>query len=352
MTHLRTILVVIAVAGIVIYWLISNSQGTLACHQVFLVDPVSGMDILGTEDIALDRAGGRLLVSAYDRRRDLPGGIYAVPLDVLLNPLTDQIEPERLVPAPGGPDLRPHGFAIDEIGRLPAKLGVIERQAGTARLQAYELGPASLGPVGPPVTDVALCNANDVAITPDGVFLVTADRKACSGWGRFIEDIFGLARGHVLSVGPGGIRVLVSGLHFADGIAMDARHVYIAATRDPALLVYDRSGKDNLVFVQRFALKDAPDNLAWGDDGALYIAAHRSLLRFALFRLGLAADSPAAIYRYDPASRAAPARLGWAGGSGAVSGATVALAARGRLVLGAGYDAGLSVCAKRGTELP
>jgi hypothetical protein len=344
--------------AIAIVWLCRESRGDLACRRVSLTDGFSGAAIVGAEDIALDLAGGRLLLSAYDRREDRPGGIYAVPLDALLDPMVDRVDAMRLAPAVDAPALRPHGFGLAFANGVVSGLVAIQRrpeQSGAVS-QLYELGPLGLVPVDRPLSDSAFCNANGAAITPDEHVLLTTDRLACDFWGRVIENVFDLPRGRVLSVGKDGVRVLALGIRFANGIAADARHVYLAATRDPALLVYDRvsdrSGTDALALSRRIPLGAAPDNLAWGDDGALYIAAHRSLLRFALFRLGLAADSTSAIYRYDPASAGAPVRLGWTGGSGAVSGATVALAARGRLVLGAGYDAGLSVCAKRGTELP
>jgi hypothetical protein len=335
------------------YALMSPSQGDLVCRHVAVTDSLSGSPIQGAEDVALDPAGARLILSAYDRRDDAPGGIYAVALDALLAPDTRLLAAERLAPLPRSPPLRPHGFDLGPLqgGSAPLVAILRRRPAGgpmTAVLQAYALEWDGLVPAGAPLSDPLLCNANDVVVDGDGL-LVTTDRGACDRFGRQIEDTLGLARGRLLRVTREGVQVLASGIGFANGIAEDSRSVYVAATRGHALLIFDRArlGQDP---PRRLPLAAAPDNLAWGEDGALYVAAHSSLLRFALYRVGLARDAASAIYRYDPAAGAAarPVLEGRAGGGGAVSGATVALMARGRILLGAGFDAGLSVCAKEG----
>jgi len=342
-------------AVLAIYALLPDGSGDLTCRRVTLTDSISGGLIQGAEDLALDPSAPRLILSAYDRRTDAPGGLYAVPLDALLDPTSKLLRAERLAPAPGTPPIRPHGLGFGPPQGDSVPLVVIERKrrmghARDAVLQSYALGHAGLAPAGGPLSDPLLCNANDVVGLPDGGALVTGDREACDVLGRRIEDLFDLYRGRILSVGRDGVRVLVSGIGFANGIALDAEHVYVAATRDQALLVYDRATLGQAPPL-RVPLDAAPDNLAWGDDGALYIAAHLSLPRFALFRLGLRGASMSAVYRYDPreGDKALPVLLGRAGGGEAVSGATVAVMARGTLVLGAGFDAGLSVCTKGGT---
>ena len=344
------ILVVIA------WWLRSESHGDLSCHRIALTDMMSGHAIQGAEDMALDPTGPRLLISAYDRRKNEGGGLYAVPLAALLDPAAQSVAAERLLPRPGQPPLRPHGFGVGPVRSATALLVAIERQnrregRAKVRLQPYRLSRTVLAPAGPPWADPLLCNANDLVVKADEELLVTTDRAACDAAGRMVEDVLGLARGKILSVSRYGIHILASGLHFANGIAADDRHVFVATTRDPALLVYDRPGESEpLGTARRIALDAAPDNLAWGDDGLLYVAAHVSLLRYALFRLGLSRESASAIYRYDPILGRPPTRLGLAGGPGAVSGATVALAVRDHLVLGAAYDGGLSICAGGGAE--
>jgi hypothetical protein len=342
----------------VLVMLRAETTGGFACRRVLLTDSVAGGLVQGAEDMALDPLGGRLILSAYDRRNDKPGGLYAVALDALLDPGTRRLVAERLAPAAGSPALRPHGLGLGAVQGDNVPLAVIERKRRVgnikdAVLQAYVLSRTGLAPAGAPVVDPLLCNANDLLSLPEGGYLVTADRSACDGVGRRLEDIFGLFRGRVLSVGRDGVGVLASGIGFANGIQGDERHVYVAATRDHALLVFDRGQlAGGAAPMRRLPLDGAPDNLAWGDDGALYIAAHRSLLRFALFRVGLASASVSAIYRYDPAAgeEAQPILLGRVGGGEAVSGATVALAARNHIVLGAGFDAGISVCSKGGAS--
>jgi hypothetical protein len=343
-------------AIVAIFALLPQGADTLSCRRVALTDSISRGLIQGAEDLALDPTAPRLIVSAYDRRSDAPGGLYAVSLDALLDPNARLLTAQRLAAGPGTPAIRPHGIGFGPPQGDSVPLVVIERKrrldhTKDAVLQAYALGPGGLAPAGGPISDPLLCNANDVVGLPEGGALVTTDREACDGLGRRLEDVLGLKRGRLLSVGRDGVAVLASGIGFANGIALDEGYVYVAATRAHALLIFERARLGQAP-PRRLELGAAPDNLAWGDDGALYIAAHLSLPRFALFRLGLAGASKSAVYRYDPAGGAAarPVLLGRAGGGGAVSGATVAVMARGRLILGAGFDAGLSVCTKGGAR--
>lgn len=352
----RRLLAALGIAALMLifgHMLVSGPSGDLACRHVALTDSISGSLVEGVEDMALDEAADRLILSAYDRRTDEPGGLYAVPLDALIGGAGTLIAAQRLAPPPGAPPLRPHGFGLGRTEGGSAPLAVIARtrKAGGGTdggLRAYALDRAGLAPAGPDIADPLLCNANDVAVDPAGGYLVTADRAACGGFGRAVEDVLALPRGRLIALRQGRARVLDEKIGFANGIAADERHVYLAATRAKALLVYDRARLEAGP-VQRLRLGAAPDNLAFGDDGALYIAAHLSLLQFALFRIGLKKESPSAIYRYDPRAEpdARPTLLGRAKGRGAVSGATVALAARGHLVLGAAFEPGISVCSAR-----
>jgi hypothetical protein len=57
-------LVVAALAALL--WLRSESGGDLACRHVLLADSGSGAPVVGAEDLALDPAGGRLLLCGGD----------------------------------------------------------------------------------------------------------------------------------------------------------------------------------------------------------------------------------------------------------------------------------------------
>lgn len=354
MTRLRIIAGIIGgliVAFLLLLW--PGPKGNLACRRIALQDNITGANITGVEDLVLDTSGSRLILSAYDRRHDTPGGIYAVPLTILGPKSQLPIIARRLLPLTGAPSLRPHGIGVSDLGAGNLAIAAIERNRRSggfsgARVRLYVVNGEGIAPAGTPGDNPLLCNANDIAVEHRGGFLVTIDRSSCSIIGRRIEDILGLRRGRLISVGYSGVRTLYDHIGFANGIAEDPDYIYVAATRSREILIFDRASVASSAPhpPRHIRLADAPDNLNWGDDGMLYIAAHVSLLKFALFRLGLRQDSMSTIYRFDP--KAGPSAranvVGRANLQGAVAGATAALAAGGRLVLGSGFDWGLSVC--------
>lgn len=328
--------------------------GDLSCRRVDLQDTVTGLLVRGIEDVALDPVAPRLILSAYDRQTDEPGGLYGVAIDVLRAPSDRLIQAPRLAPVPGGPPLRPHGFAIAPAGadgkaaRLAAIIRIRQSDGGhTAQLRFFSLSAAGLAPAGVTFDAPSLCNANDVeALDQGAAWLVTTDRKACSPVGRFFEDMLGGRNGSVRLVHERTLNTVASDIAFANGIALSGDKVFVAATRAKAMLVYDRAAllASRRALVGRWPLKGAPDNLATGSDGAIYIAAHEDLLRYALYRIGLRSTVRSLIYRFDPQSGAPPQLVGLAGGKGSLQGATVALRVGDDLVLGSAYDHGLAVC--------
>lgn len=344
--------VALVALAVVLFW--PAGPGDLQCRRVELQDTVTGLLVGGIEDVALDPVAPRLILSAYDRRTDEPGGLYGVGIDVLRTPSGRLVQAPRLAPAPGGPPLRPHGFAVAPAGpdgkaaRLAAIIRIRQGDGGhAAQLRFFSLSAAGLAPAGVTLDAPSLCNANDVeALDQGAAWLVTSDRKACSPVGRLLEDMLGGRNGSVRLVRERTLNTVASDIAFANGIALAGGTVFVAATRAKAILLYDRDAllASRQALTGRWPLKGAPDNLATGSDGAIYIAAHEDLLRYALYRAGLRSSARSYIYRFDPQSGAAPDRIGLAGGKGSLQGATVALRVGDDLVLGAAYDHGLAVC--------
>lgn len=328
----------------------------LVCRAVGLQDTITGLLVAGVEDVALDPVAPRLILSAYDRHTDEPGGLYGVPLDDLLMPSGRLIAAPRFAPVPGGPPLRPHGFTIapaapdGKSARLAVIVRTLRSEGGhSAQLRFFSLSASGLAPAGIAITAPSLCNANDVAAIDAGSgWLVTSDRKACGSLGRFVEDVLGDRNSSVRAVRGRTLNTVASDIPFANGIAIDDNDVYVAATRAKSIYVYDRAALltgNRAALIRTWPLGVAPDNLAVGSDGSIYIAAHENLLRYALFRAGLRKTSRSLIYRFDPASGLGPQRIGVVGGRGEpLQGVTVALRIGMHLVLGSAYDTGLALC--------
>jgi hypothetical protein len=341
-------LVILALLCALGAWLVFPARrGDEACRPITLRAAGTGAIIQGTEDLALDPAHGRLIVSAYDRRSDKPSGLYVAALSALdadTAPVTASplmLKPERA--------LRPHGIALAERGDGGAWLYVINRLKGragrTAELLAFRLdGLSAALAYSLPLP----CGANDLLPLAEGHVLVTVDRSVCSGPRRWLADALNLIHGRVIEVGADGAeRVLAAGIDFANGIEESDGLIYVAATRARALLVYDRKalleGPAPATPLGTIKLSGAPDNLSRGSDGRLYVAAHRSLLRFAAYLGGWRGDSPGDVYVYDPAARMNGlrhlfrlARI--------LDGPTSAVESGGLVIVGGGFSAGLAVC--------
>jgi hypothetical protein len=311
-----------------------------------LIDAETGALIHGTEDLVFDEAHRRLIVSAYDRRKGTPGALYLVPLAALASPDVSELAVRRL--AVDIENFHPHGIGLGNGTDGSVHLHVVnrlkERQGWRAELLTFRVdGERAKTLRRLPVP----FGANDVCAAANGHVLLTIDRADCAPFERMRRDALAVRDGAVVTVAPdGAMRQIASNIAFANGIAADARAVYVAATRDRALHVYAHSGEEPIALsgkpLRTVPLAGAPDNLSWGSDGRLYIAVHDSVLRFAAFRFGWRKDSPGSILVYDPKrDENAASRL--VSLAGTLDGPTVALEVRGLVVAGAAFGTGLAL---------
>ncbi len=329
-------------------WLLwPSAQRDPRTRALELIDAGTGALIHGTEDLVFDEAHGRLIVSAYDRRRGTPGALYLVPLAALASPDVSQLAVRRL--AVGIENFHPHGIGLGKGTDGSVQLHVVNRlkepQGWRAELLTLKVDheraeilrrlPVPFG-------------ANDLCATTNGDVLLTIDREDCAPLERMRRDALAVRDGVVVSIAPdGAVRQIAGDIAFANGIAADARAVYVAATRARALHVYAHDGEEPITVsgkpLRTVRLAGAPDNLSWGSDGRLYIAVHDSVLRFAAFRFGWRKDSPGSVLVYDPKrdEKAAPRLFSLAG---TLDGPTVALEVHGLVVAGAAFGVGLALC--------
>ncbi len=311
-----------------------------------------GRPVVGIEDLAVDGASRRVLLSAYDRLAEpdaARGGLFAVPLDALDADRAEAVELTAAFRPDGG--FRPHGIALRaEPDGTRSVLAVNRRHDGTTTVERFTLDGTTLHHRGT-VESPLLCRANDVAFLDGERFLFTGDHGGCGRAAAALEDALDLRRGVVGLVEDGGARVLAGGVGFPNGLLPDreADRLYVAATRERAVLVYRLSallGGSETVPVARIPMPGGPDNLSRGVggslDGRLLVAVHPSLPALALHRYGL------------PGGATAPARVVALGPEGVdtlfdddgrlFSAATVATAWGGRLIAGSVMSARLLLC--------
>lgn len=344
-----------------------------ACMRVDITDP-AGRPVVGIEDLAIDHEAGRLYLSAYDRRavareRDsrqgprTTGGLYL--LDIGQPPGPKAVARPLVSAAGTALPKRPHGIALyisTTTGRR--QLFAIDRryvETDGDWQRRPTLAVLALAADGNTVTGVAnlrlppeLCSPNDLVPTLEGL-LVTSDHGTCRGLERRLEDAFGLDAAFVARLTPAGMETAVRKLRFANGIALARRpdgeeELVIAATRADALFSFPPDVRDRTRREARQILRiDAsPDNITTGPDGALYVAVHPRLFRYALFRghwFGIE-QAPSEVLRlsYDRDGTLVAEPFFNDPDGAVISGATVAAVDRGHLYLGAAYDDHLAVC--------
>lgn len=322
------------------------------CRRVAIYNAVDGALITGAEDMAIDRKGARLFISAYDRRASekaarnkaaaIPqGGVYAVAISDILNARDNALSIRPMVQhSEVGGGLRPHGLTFDEaagevvfINRSYQRIN--HRWRMTPRIErigAY--GEAFMGR-----SEKAPCAANDI-VSVAGRTLTSFDHGDCN-WRAGLEDVFALKRSGV----AGGDDVLFEKARFANGLTRTlGGELVVAATREKALLVM----KENAAALEpgrRIALPGGPDNLTLASDGGVVAAVHPSLMKMGMHRkLGIG-RAPSRIVKADTDN--GRVTLLYDDPKGALfTAATVAVEWDDALIAGSVTDSGVLVCQK------
>jgi arylesterase/paraoxonase len=309
----------------------------------------------GPEDLALDRETGLVFVAAYDRRkgpgRGAPGGLHVLDLGA------DQ--PRMRNVTPDGLGLfRPHGIGLwREADRLylHAVNHGDEEQVAIFEVEGTSIDTLRLVPV-MSVGDGRFRSLNDVLPVGPDRFYVTNDSTADPGMGKRMELAMAKDSASVFHFDGADVRLAADGLSFANGIAMspDGGTVYVAETMDRTLRIYDRDPATGALTQRELTeglvwIGTGADNIDVDPDGALWIAAHPKVLAFASHRSDPRKTAPSQILKLTP-------NPDGPGGTvdevlldkgEALSGASVAVAHDGKLLMGAAFDPKILVC-----ELP
>ena len=346
------------------------------CARVAVVDRDNGALLRGIEDIAVDAAAGLAYLSAYDRwgtdaaadarQETLPqGGIYvlrAEDLDTARGRLTVE---DATGDFKALNDLHPHGvdFLAGENGH--GTVAVINRRYARALPgdgYAFETTLEIFTTDGDAlshrltVRHPLLCRANEVVLLSDDVALISRDHSACSSGGVLLEDArgeLGIYRGEVVRLtlsrtgDPPQAEIVASRVGFANGLVVDRtlRRLYVSATREKAIHIYDMSGapaETELRLRQRVAVPGGPDNLALLPSGEIVVPLHPNLIVTALYLYRWTDRAPSRIVRWNPKDGAPSAR--WDDSGRLLAAATVATPIVDKLLIGSVADGGLAVC--------
>ena len=255
-----------------------------------------GRPVFGIEDLVVDQALGRAVLSAHDRwavSEKAGGGLFLLSLAALAGERAEAVELSAGFHPDGG--FRPHGMDLRvETDGSRSVLAINRRWTGDTVVERFSLSGDDLRHLGT-VESPFLCRANDVAFLETGRVLFTSDHGGCGGMAAGLENILNLHHGFVGLVDEGRVRMLATGIGFANGLLPDvaADRLFVAATREDAVLVYRLSALlagDGAAVPERIAVPGGPDNLSRAVGGALegrvLAAVHPSLLALALHRFG------------------------------------------------------------------
>lgn len=316
-----------------------------ACRRVALVDAETGERVVGAEDLAVDLERGRLIVSAYDRRkaerdarRRAPGvaegGLYSVDLAALdaggearAKPLVERFAIE------GG--LRPHGISLDvKTGDIAFINRSYVERGRTWRPHTTYFVVSSAGEI----LDfgAAHCRANDILLGAHAY--ASFDHATCGN--AFIENLTGAADTGIVDLDG---KTVYADAQNANGLARwNAEHFALAATRERSVLLF-KEGREGLAMIARIRTPGGPDNLSYAPDGSIVAAVHPDLFRFALARYHGLGRAGSRVVSIDPKTE--QVRVLFDDRSGRLfSAATIAVEWRGGLILGSVLDQGLLVC--------
>ncbi|MBL25929.1 MAG: hypothetical protein CMM50_00050 [Rhodospirillaceae bacterium] len=345
------------------------------CRTIQVLSAEANVPVIGMEDIAVDGGRGVAYLSAYDRRSESGAanaadptlsGIFRLSLADLDRAHDDgaPVTVEALsADWTGGATFRPHGISlfIDDSGRRT--LFVVnhrDRAGGGAKsVEIFDIVDDRMvhRQPGGTVLGSALCSPNDVAAVDRDRFLVTLDHGSCTWWERLSEDVFSLPRAGVAYYDGTELRPVADRMLFANGIVLgrsgdeSAGRVFVSATREKAIRVYDAEGLLQATSpihepLMRIPLDGGPDNLSWGPDGRLIVAVHPALFRLGLFLKGLfgVSSAPSRIVALTPGVSGGDRQVLFADDGSRLPAATVGVVERGRLLIGAVAGDRLGLC--------
>lgn len=332
------LLVILLCTGWVVELLWSAGQfRTIDPHFAGTCRPMAG--VVGAEDITIHPESGIAYISVCDRRAVASGnpgngGIFAYDLN------TAGARPINVTPEVD-PDFQPHGISLylDKDGQ--DVLFVVNHQGGKNTIEIFLLKEGRLVHQ-KTVAGAALVSPNDIVGVGPEQFYVTNDHRHTGGFKRLVEEYGRQAWSNVLFYTGAEFVEAASGLGYANGInvSADGRLLYVCATVEGALHVFDRNPATNdLSLKESIDLHTGVDNIEIDTAGRLYIAAHPKLLTFVKHSKDAEDLSPSQVLRLEarPNGSYRVDEIYLDSGAG-ISGSSVAAISGDRMLIGAVFD--------------
>jgi arylesterase / paraoxonase len=313
--------------------------------------------IAGAEDMAMDRAAGRIFIASDDRRSAGAGNPKRGAIYVL--PIRDAQAISARVDATGGvpATLHPHGISRFQASDGKTTIMVVNHTKGfldydDTRVEIYDARDDGTLAHRRTVTVSGLTRINDIAATGPDSFYATSESDLRRGsLAESLSIITDSDRtGAIWYFDGSSGKKLDSGLGFANSLALtaDGTTLYASGTISRAIYIYARYPASNVIKRRDVAfVGTGADNLDVEDDGRVWIAAHPRLLSFVQHAANPAKGSPSQVIILEPAKSGVGGKVDQIylkDGNDGFSGASVAVRDGDTMVLGSVFEKGIRVC--------
>jgi arylesterase / paraoxonase len=191
------------------------------------------------------------------------------------------------------------------------------------------------------IKDPLMHSLNDITLVSHEAFYTTNDHGSETEFGEQLETWLLLPRANVVYYDGSAAKTAASGFNYANGINRnaDASEIYVAEATGRVLQTFRRDADTGmLAHIHSLFLGVGPDNLDVDSDGAIWIGAHPRLLDFLAHAEDETKKSPSAVLKVTPAGDDTKFETIYVNMGKQLSGSSVAIAHKGRLVIGPVFD--------------
>lgn len=259
---------------------------------------LKSIDIVGAEDMQIDYESGFILISSDDRagRRDgnpKPGAIYKMDLG------DPTLSPQKL-PSTYRGKFNPHGIYMKKLSDSVHRLWVVNHVRSVHSIEVFDLRNDSLLHVRSH-RDPTMISPNDVVAIDADRFYYTNDHGNVKGFSRILEDYGGLKASNVGYYDGSAYREVADGIAYANGINYDSGRnlLFVASPRGFLVKVYEMLTSGDLKFIEDIDCSTGVDNIAFDEQGKIWIGAHPSLLDYSSYSQAKREIAPSEIITID-----------------------------------------------------
>lgn len=272
--------------------------------------PVRGTP--GAEDITLQPGGEMAYISSDDRRAALAGAPRSGAIfGYFLDAAPGKGRLVNLTPTPP-PGFHPHGIGLLARTGEPDLLFVVNHPFAAAltgnkhdapvhTIEVFERRGEALHHLRT-ISDPALISPNDVAPVGPDQFYVTNDHGSSGQAGHMAEDFLRLAKSSLVYYDGESFSTVDDGMRYANGVNVSRDHsqVFVAATTDRMVRIYDRQDGGALRRRADLFLDTGVDNIEVDAGGNLWVGAHPKLLAFVAHAADASKRAPSQVLKLTP----------------------------------------------------